>query len=95
VRIRWTVPAARALEAIVDHVAADDPRAADRIAQRIRNAVEQLGEHPKLGRTGRVRGTHELVIHGLPYVVPYRIRRGEIQVLSDYHTSRRLPDGFD
>lgn len=88
-RIRWTVPAARALEAIVDHVAADDPQAADGIAQRIRLAVERLGEHPKLGRTGRIRGTHELVIHGLPYVVPYGIRHREIQVLNVYHTSRK------
>lgn len=93
--VRWTVSAARALEGIVDYIAADDTQAAFLVAQRIRIAVGQLAEHPKPGRAGRVRGTCELVIHGIPYIVPYRIRRDEIQVLSIYHTSRKWPETFD
>jgi toxin ParE1/3/4 len=83
--IRWTLPAARALENVIDYIAKENPQAAFQVAQRIRIAVRQLAEHPKLGRAGRVRGTYELVIHGIPYIVPYRIRRNEIQVelLSD------------
>ena len=48
-----------------------------------------------MGRKGRVRGTHELVIHGKRYVVPYRIKKSEIQVLSVYHTSRKWPESFE
>jgi len=48
-----------------------------------------------MGRKGRVRGTHELVIHGKPYIVPYRIKKSEIQVLSVYHTSRKWPESFE
>ena len=94
-RIRWTEPAAVALERIQDRIAKDNPQAAWEVAQRIRLAVQQLEDHPKFGRAGRVRGTYELVIHGLPYIVPYRIKNKEAQILSVYHTARKWPDSFD
>ena len=53
-----------------------------------------LGDHPKIGRIGRVAGTYELVIPGIPYIVPYRIRNQEVQILSVYHTSRKWPESF-
>jgi toxin ParE1/3/4 len=95
VHIRWTEPAADALDSIQDYIAKDNPRAAFDVAQRIGNAVSQLEEHPKIGRSGRVRGTYELVIHDLPYIVPYRIKKKEIHILSVYHTSRKWPEAFD
>jgi plasmid stabilization system protein ParE len=71
----------------------------DRIAKqqdRSRNyIVSQLEEHPGIGRTGRVRGTYELVIHDLPNIVTYRIRKQEIHILSVYHTSIKWPEAFD
>ena len=73
-RIRWTVPAAAALERIQDYIARENPRAAFEVVQRIRIAVSQLEIHPKVGRPGRVHGTSELVVHDLPYIVPYRIK---------------------
>lgn len=93
-RIRWTAPAAAALESVIDYIARENPQAVLEVAQRIRVAVSQLSTHPKLGREGRVRGTYELVIVGIPYVVPYRIKGEEIQILSLYHTSRRWPETF-
>ncbi len=94
-RIRWTEPAADALDSIQDYIARDNPRAAFYVAQRIGHAVSQLEEHPEIGRLGRVRGTYELVIHDLPYIVPYRIKKKEIHILSVYHTSRKWPEAFD
>lgn len=94
-RIRWTEPAARALKTIQDDIARDNPRAAFEVARRMRVAVSQLEEHPKIGRAGRVRGTYELVIHGIPYVVPYRIKEKEIQILAVYHTARKRPETFE
>ena len=94
VRVRWTEPAARALERIQDYLDADSPRAARTVTRCIRLAVHQLGEYPRIGRPGRVVGTFELVVPGIPYIVPYRIRDNEIQVLSVYHTSRKWPESF-
>ena len=93
-RLRWTEPAARALGRIQDYIAKENPRAAFEVTQQIRVAVSQLEEHPKIGRRGRVRGTYELVIHGIPYIVPYRIKDNEVQILSVYHTSRKWPETF-
>jgi plasmid stabilization system protein ParE len=81
--------------AIQEYIARDNARAAFELAQHIRVVVNQLRDHPKMGREGRVRGTHELVIHGISYIVPYSIKRKEIQVLSVYHTSRRWPESFE
>ena len=94
-RIRWTEPAATALDRIQDYIANENPRAAFEVALRIRIAVSQLKEHPKIGRTGQIRGTYELVIHDLPYIVPYRIKKNEVQILSVYHSSRKWPEAFD
>ena len=94
-RIRWTEPAAAALDSIQDYIAKDNPRAALEVSQRIGIAVSQLKEHPRIGRMGRVRGTFELVMHDLPYNVPYRIKKQEIHILSVYHTSRKWPETFE
>ena len=94
-KIRWTTPAARALEEIVDHIADENAQAAYRVAGRIRTMVNRLAEHPRSGRKGRVRGTLELVIPGLPFIVPYRIKGNEVQILSVYHSSRKWPETFD
>ena len=92
---RWTEPPGQALENIQEYIAKDNPRAAMIVEQKIRYATEQLNEHPKLGRAGRVHGTYELVIAGLPFIVPYRIKGKEVQILSVYHTSRKWPEGFE
>jgi plasmid stabilization system protein ParE len=36
-------------------------------------------------------GTRELVIGGLPYIIPYRIRENDIEILRVLHTARRWP----
>ncbi len=94
-KLTWTKPAARALASIQDYIARDNPKAAYEVIQTIRLSVIQLSEHPKLGREGRIKGTRELVIANLPYIVPYRIVENEIQILSVYHGARKWPDNFD
>ena len=93
-RVIWTEPAARALEKIQDYIAKDNRRAAWEVAHRVRQSVNQLEEQPKIGRAGRVRGTLELVIQGLPYIVPYRIKGKDVQILSVFHSSRKWPEQF-
>jgi len=95
VRIRWTQPAASALDRIQNYLANENPRAAFAVVHRIQIAVSQLHEHPRIGRSGRIRGTYELVIHNLPYIVPYRIQNKEVQILSVYHTSRKWPEKLE
>ncbi len=71
----------------------DDPTAARKTALRIVEAVETLiPANPKVGRPGRVSGTRELVIARTPFIVPYRLREGTIEVLRVFHGARRWPD---
>jgi toxin ParE1/3/4 len=35
-----------------------------------------------------------LVVPGLPYIIPYYIRRQEVRILAVMHTSRKWPDEF-
>ncbi len=88
----WTAPALRQLEEIQDYIAADDPLAAFRVAQVIRSRVnDDLSEHPNLGRPGRVSNTRELVIAGTPYIVAYRVRGEEVEILAIKHGAQRWP----
>jgi toxin ParE1/3/4 len=86
--IRWTVTAQRDLNEIDDYVTQDNPGAAARLIEEIRNGVGKLVTFPHMGREGLVPGTRELVMAGLPYGIAYRLRQGDIEVLAVLHTAR-------
>ena len=93
--IHWSPEAIQDLVALRDYIAEDNPGAAQRVALRIVEAVEQqLPDNPNLGRPGRVPGTRELVIPRTPYIVPYRVHGKALEVLRVYHGARRWPDSF-
>ncbi len=89
--VEWSVPARRDLIAIADYLAADNPEAALAVIDRIDEAVANLADHPRMGRPGRVSGTRELVVPGLPYIVPYRLREDRAQILRVLHAARKWP----
>ena len=93
-RIVWQDEAERDLDMIAEYILQDDPGVALRLVYTIRVATLVLREHPNIGRTGRVEGTRELVISGLPYILPYQIADQEIRILAVMHTSRKWPDTF-
>jgi toxin ParE1/3/4 len=92
VNVIWTRPALRALEAIGDYIGAEDPAAAERTVRRIRERVDALGDHPHMGRPGRIADTRELVVPGTPFIVPYRVRDERVEVLSVFHGARKWPE---
>lgn len=91
-RVVWLRRAIRDLEAVRDFVARDKPEAAQRLAGRLRKAVEVLAEQPGIGRPGRVPGTRELVVTNTPYLIPYRVRDQIIEILRVLHAARRWPE---
>jgi plasmid stabilization system protein ParE len=95
--VRWSDGALADLKAQVDYIAHDNPAAARRVAARIRSAAEALGDMA-IGRRGRVPGTYEKVVTGLPYIIAYAIRAqpisGEvIDILRVIHGARNWPEG--
>jgi toxin ParE1/3/4 len=93
-KIVWLATAERDLNALTDYIAEDNPQAALRIFTSIRRSVEQLGNHPHIGRAGRVERTWELVIPKLPYIVAYTITAEDVRILAVVHTSRKWPESF-
>ena len=91
-RLRWTRLAERDLDDIAAFIGQDSPAAAARVVLELIDQTEALlTRHAALGRPGRVLGTRELVIGGLPYIIPYRVRDNDVEILRVLHTSRRWP----
>ena len=82
------------LDVIFEHIAADNKTAARETVEHIWNNVKALAEHPNIGRSGRVAGTRELVITDSSYIVPYRVRSSEVQILRVLHAARKWPEKF-
>ena len=91
-RLRWTKRADRDLEEIAAYIGQDSPAAAIRvILELIDQAEALLPDHPAIGRPGRVLGTRELVFGDLPYIIAYRVRERDVEILRVLHSSRRWP----
>jgi plasmid stabilization system protein ParE len=71
-RVEWSGPALRDLAAKIAYLKRHNPLAAARVAKAIREAANQLGHTPGIGRPGRIAGTFELVTVW-PYVIVYEI----------------------
>ncbi len=89
--IIWLRRAVNDLVALRRYIGQDNPDAAYRISVRLLEAVARLAQHPAMGRPGRVPGTRELVIPGTPYIVPYRVRGGKLEILRVLHATQRWP----
>ena len=93
-KLRWTVPALRDLEAIGDYIARDNPSAVTKTITRILEQTDRLTAHPHIGRAGHVPNTRELVISDTPFIAPYRVRGEEAEVLAVFHDARQGPESF-
>ena len=92
--IRWSPTAVSDLESIRDYIARDNPSAAGKVANRIKESVNRLINFSLSGRTGRVAGTRELVIPGTSYIATYTIQDNEVRIASVLHGRQRWPDAF-
>jgi len=96
-RIVFSPQASADLRDIFLYIADDNPAAARAVLKRIRirSRISDLQDSPHLGRPGRVPGIRELVIPGTPYLIPYQVSGGELQILRVYHGSRQWPERFE
>jgi toxin ParE1/3/4 len=89
--LRWTRRALRRLDQIGAHIALDNPEAAASVVTRLAAMTDVLAAHPNLGRPGRLEGTRELVVPGLPYIVAYRVMPASVDILTVIHTAQEWP----
>lgn len=93
-KIVWTEPARQDLRQIFEYIAVDNPKAARKLLTEIKERAVLLQGNPVIGRTGRVDGTRELVITGTHYILPYRVKENQIQILAVFHGARKWPNNF-
>ena len=68
----WSKDALDDLNAIIQYIAAENPRAALTVIDKIEDAGNTLSTMAT-GRKGRVSGTYEKVVSGLSYIMAYAI----------------------
>ena len=90
--LRWSRRALADLDRIARRIAADKPLAAAEFVAGVRTSVERLTIFPMLGRAGALVDTRELVAHR-NYLVTYRLRGDEVQLLQVWHVARNRPRG--
>ncbi|MGV1760929.1 type II toxin-antitoxin system RelE/ParE family toxin [Rhizobium sp. A22-96] len=86
--IRWTKRAVRRLDEIGAHIQKDSPDAAARVVARIVSVVDILADFPATGRAGRLKGTRELVLADIAYIIAYRVEH-EVEILTIMHAHQR------
>ena len=96
-QVRWTSPAAQDLEDIVLYIQRDSEKSAKTDAKRLFDAANSLEFMPSRSRAGRIMGTRELMIPGLPYIIAYAIAakadRETVSILRVIHAARDWPAG--
>jgi len=93
-KIKWVSIALSDFEEAVEYISQFNKNAAQRIAKKIWNSVQNLKENPYMGRYGRVDGTRELIVVGTQYIIPYRIKGNKIEILRVLHGARIWPNTF-
>lgn len=91
----WARAALDDIKEQIAFIAQDNPAAARRVADRLRDTGAALGDMAT-GRPGRVTGSYEKSVSRLPYIIAYELRliagRESVVILRVIHTSRDWAD---
>lgn len=89
--LRWTEAAAADLDSIAEYLFAHAPDRAAGLLNTLYDAPESLLTFPKRGRPGKMRGTRELVVASLPWIVVYTVGDEAIHIVRILHGAQRWP----
>ena len=93
----WSQAALDDADEIAAYIAADNPVAARKVLDKIETTAERLGRMA-IGRIGRVAGTYEKSVIGVPYIIAYALTSEasgdeQIVILRVIHSARDWPKG--
>ena len=96
-KVIWAPIARAEFQGLLDYAQERNPQGVSTILRKVGAAVALLAERPH-GRQGRVAGTYEKTISGLPYVIAYELDNSDpeapaLWVLRIIHTARDWPSG--
>ena len=90
-KICWTEGANSNLDQVEKYIAQDNPPAAVATVKKIIEAAQMLSDYPTTGKRGRERGTRELVVAGLPFIIIYVAHQEELVIIRVLHTAIKYP----
>ncbi len=88
--LQWVELARADLLSIVGYIADDNPDAAQRVKDDIEAKADKLSDFPKMGRSGRVDGTRELVVWA-NYILVYEETPLTVRILRVLHAAQQWP----
>lgn len=86
--VRYSRRALQDLEAIRRYISEDNLSAAWIVASFIRRTIRNLEHWPYQGRATDKENVRRLVVSTFPYVIFYRVRDGDVVILTVGHTAR-------
>ena len=91
-QIIWSPRSLRDVESIRDYISRDSSRVADLVVARIIKVVERLQAFPESGRKVPERNDPEIrEVIAAPYRVVYRLREGNVEIITVFRASRLFP----
>lgn len=88
--VDWSEKAIEQYQGAVAWLAERNPAAAEKLAGRVRDAIESLAHRP-IGRPGHVEGTYEKAVLHTAYLIIYSLvggPDGQLRILRIYHTAQ-------
>ena len=89
-RVFWTAEAIQDRLDIWEYIAQDNQVAASKMDDLFSIAATWLSEYSKLGKSGKIQGTRELIPHE-NYRLVYEINNETVWILALVHTSLQWP----
>ena len=94
-QLDWTDPAQADLDHIEGHIEGDNgPLVAIDVVLNVLDVAELLADNPYAGHQGRLKGTREHPIDGLPFIIVYRPVEAlnTLQILRVLHEAQQWYD---
>lgn len=89
-QIIWSKRAKASLVTIFRYIAANDPKAARNLINRLQSAILPVTENPHMYPVGLVPGTYEIAAHR-NYIIVYRVTAQRIEVVNVLHARQQYP----
>ncbi len=87
---RWDAEARIQLDNIVQYIRDRNLAAAERLEQSFQISVERFCSIPMIGRSGRVAGSREWIVHP-NYLIIYRMTEQTIDIVRVLHARQQYP----
>ncbi len=91
-RLNWSLKSRRDVTNLVSYIGENNPAAAQQQAYFIAKAAMGLMQFPEMGPETGNRDIRKLVVGNTPYIIAYRVRGDEVQILRVLHAKQRWPE---